>query len=192
MTGNTYSSRHTYRLDHRKCSRKISARCIVKHHNIACSLVRCCSGQISHVPRFSQLSACLSAMHQDFQAQCKSYLPSARGTTTLQCNKMKKKSWDTFYDPDGTITVEEEHFSHILVHAAVFCPLEYHSAVRVQLHRLICSQFYHSAEQDSSIALSAFFTLLELLDRLVKMCNQICFNGFSKERYNLQRILSLS
>ena len=111
-------------------------------------------------------------------------MPSAQDTTTLQCTEPKKISWDTFYGPDGTITVEEEHFSHILVNAAVLRPLEYHSAVRVQLHRLICSQFYHSAEQDSSIALSAFFTLLEFLDRLVKFCNQICFNGFLKERYN--------
>ena len=106
-----------------------------------------------------------------------SYLPSPWDTTTLQCTEPKRIR-DAFYGPDGTITVEEEHFSHILVHAAVLRPLEYHSAVRVQLHRLICSQFYHSAEQDSSIALSAFFTLLELLDRLVRFCNQICFNGF--------------
>ena len=112
-----------------------------------------------------------------------SYLPSVWDTTPLQCTE-PKRIWDAFYGSDGTITVEEEHFSHILVHAAVLRPLEYHSAVRVQLHRLICSQFYHSAEQDSSIALSAFFTLLEFLDRLVKFCNQICFNGFLKERYN--------
>ena len=96
-------------------------------------------------------------------------MPSAQDTTTLQCTEPKKISWDTFYGPDGTITVEEEHFSHILVNAAVLRPLEYHSAVRVQLHRLICSQFYHSAELDSSVELSAFFTLLEFLDRLVKM-----------------------
>ena len=106
------------------------------------------------------------------------------GASILYSAPSKNQSYNTFYGSDGTITVEEEHFSHILVHAAVIRSREYHSTVFVQLHRLICSQFYHSAEQDSSIALSAFFTLLEFLDRLVKFCNQICFNGFLKERYN--------